>query len=78
MKLTRVLPKGWGTLGKKLNCKSCVPACTRDNLFGLKLRLYRYGINAGAAVGWPHSHGSEGHLGPRAMSLRWGRDTDTS
>ena len=47
-------------LGKKLNCNSCVPACTRANLFGLKLRLYRYGFNAGAAVGSPHSHRSEG------------------
>ena len=23
-------------------------------------------------MGWPHSHRSEGHLGPSAMSLRWG------
>ena len=29
-------------------------------------------------MGWPHSHGSESHLVPRAISLRWGRDTDTS
>ena len=27
---------------------------------GLKLRLYTEGINAGAPVGRPHSHGSEG------------------
>ena len=29
-------------------------------------------------MGWPHSHGSKSHLVPRAISLRWGRDTDTS
>ena len=30
---------------------------------GLKLRPYTYGINAGAAVGRPHSHGMKGRAG---------------
>ena len=53
-------------LGKKLKCKSCVPTCTRANLIGLKLRLYIYGFTAGAAVGSPHSHRSEGRSGTQS------------
>ena len=37
VKLTRKYPL---TLNKRLNCKNCVPACTRANLMGLNLRRY--------------------------------------
>ena len=40
VKLTGKKPIGQGALSKKLNCKNCVPACTRDDLMELKLRRY--------------------------------------
>ena len=45
---------------------------------GLELRRYGLGINAGAAVGRPHSHCRRVELGPRDISLKWSHDTDTS
>ena len=43
---------------------------------GLKLRLYTLGINAGAAVGRPHSHGSEGRAGTQSYVQGWGQCPD--
>ena len=43
---------------------------------GFKLRLYTSGINAGAAVGRPHSHGSEGRVGTQSYVRGWGHGTD--